>query len=349
MKLKIGFSNCMAVGCEGRRGGLALLWRNSVNLSVKSFSGNHIDSWVRNDNGSYWRFTGFYGNCESTRKLESWNKLRALGRQVNFPWLCCGDFNEILVHSEKRGGVRMSDSLLDNFKEVLEECNLFDCEASGYQFTWCNNQDGLIEARLDRFLVNPEWRLMFPRAHFANEEVMWLRDPGCEELVKNEWSCRGDLNAGETITTCIKECSKSLDDWNRCSFGKVRKEIKELEKRIKVLGRYKDRGRNRQMLKQAKDRLHELKEREEIMWRQRSRAIWLREGDRNTSFFHHTATDRRETNSISGHFNSAGIWTDKEEEMKAVAKSYFEEILCSTKPDKIEEVLDCVETCLQMI
>lgn len=37
---------------------------------------------------------------------------------------------------------------------------------------------------------------------------------------------------------------------------------------------------------------------EEIAWRQRSRALWLKEGDRNTKFFHITANAHKRSNNI---------------------------------------------------
>jgi hypothetical protein len=42
-----------------------------------------------------------------------------------------------------------------------------------------------------------------------------------------------------------------------------------------------------------------LLEQQKIHWMQRSRANWLRQGDRNTSFFHNFASARRKKNFIS--------------------------------------------------
>ena len=49
---------------------------------------------------------------------------------------------------------------------------------------------------------------------------------------------------------------------------------------------------------------------EEEYWRQKSRSIWLKVGDRNTSFFHKQAQVRRNFNSISEIKEDATIHKD---------------------------------------
>ena len=39
---------------------------------------------------------------------------------------------------------------------------------------------------------------------------------------------------------------------------------------------------------------------EEISWRQKSREIWLKEGDRNIKFFHKMANSHRKKNEMAG-------------------------------------------------
>ena len=105
VKYKLGFSNGLIVPSKGRRGDLALLWSSDTILEIKSYSNYHIDAVItESDNGFLWRFTGFYGHPETHLREDSWKLLSFLNSQFNFPWFCCGDFNEILSMTEKAGG-----------------------------------------------------------------------------------------------------------------------------------------------------------------------------------------------------------------------------------------------------
>lgn len=79
------------------------------------------------------------------------------------PWIVRGDFNELLYVTEKFGGHGHSISLMDKFRDTLNQCNLQDLHALREFFTWTNMRKGvhLVFERLDRFCANHEWRTLF--------------------------------------------------------------------------------------------------------------------------------------------------------------------------------------------
>lgn len=58
---KLGYEGVFVVDAQGRSGGLALLWRDVDQVSLRSYSQNHIDVEVRVAGIDPWRLTGFYG------------------------------------------------------------------------------------------------------------------------------------------------------------------------------------------------------------------------------------------------------------------------------------------------
>jgi len=85
-------------------GGLAIFWKLGFKLEVESSSQNHIDVVINKGNDNAWCFTRIYGAPEIHLRFETWELIRGLHRQCPLPWLCRGDFNEILKSHEKSGG-----------------------------------------------------------------------------------------------------------------------------------------------------------------------------------------------------------------------------------------------------
>ena len=111
VKEMIGFPNGLVVPSEGKSGGIALLWIREVEVEIKSFSRFHIDAVVTDYSLDLsWRLTGFYGNLDINLRRESWNLLRMLNSQYQMPWVCTGDYNEILSATEKCGGPERSQN-----------------------------------------------------------------------------------------------------------------------------------------------------------------------------------------------------------------------------------------------
>ena len=86
IKSRLGFDNGLVVPCVGRKGGLALLWAREVDLEIKSYSKNHIDAIINEEEHSFkWRLTGFYGHPETHRRYKSWHLLAFLNNQLHLP------------------------------------------------------------------------------------------------------------------------------------------------------------------------------------------------------------------------------------------------------------------------
>ena len=103
LKGKLNLPNMIVVDSKGRSGGLALFWRKGVNVQLRWKGRYHIDVDVVEENGGKWRFTSIYGESKSGEKENTWKLLSTLAVQHKGPWLCMGDFNEVLFAHEKEG------------------------------------------------------------------------------------------------------------------------------------------------------------------------------------------------------------------------------------------------------
>jgi hypothetical protein len=94
--------------------------------------------------------------------------------------------------------------------------------------------------------------------------------------------------------------------------------------------------------KELESQLCELFEREEIMARQRSRVEWLKEGDRNSAFFHARATARKNTNRIDVLVREDGSRFEDQKEIRSVTHNLCEQLFTSEPNLVMEPVLDAI-------
>ncbi|KAL8543458.1 hypothetical protein ACS0TY_004121 [Phlomoides rotata] len=92
-------------------------------------------------------------------------------------------------------------------------------------------------------------------------------------------------------------------------------------------------------MKAYQGELDELLKHEETFWFQRSRALWLKDGDRNTSFFHKKASQRKRRNTISRIKDQEVEWVEGWES----AREHFIELFTSENPCDIHRVTGAME------
>ena len=106
----LGLTNMVVKDSVGASGGLAVFRRKDIDLTVKSMSKYHIDMVIKEEDLFVWRFSGVYGESKSDEKEKTWDTLKSLHAALSLPWVCAGDFNEVLFANEKEGAAKIRGS-----------------------------------------------------------------------------------------------------------------------------------------------------------------------------------------------------------------------------------------------
>ncbi|XP_074342622.1 uncharacterized protein LOC141680237 [Apium graveolens] len=121
---KLRFEGLITVEPQGRSGGIAMLWKDAIEVNLMSMSLNHIDITMKVEGKETWRFTGIYGEPVRMQRRRTWELLRHLARDANFPWCLFGDFNNITSQQDKKGGHAYPSWLIDGFNDCLRDTKL---------------------------------------------------------------------------------------------------------------------------------------------------------------------------------------------------------------------------------
>ena len=136
---------------------LVLFLKSSINLTVEDSSKYYIDVCIDKNTMQEWRFTGFYGEAETARRIEAWDSLRSLNHHPNTPWLCAGDFNELVIQDEKLGGTIQSSNPMQLLRDVIDECGFVDLRFVDPKFTWSRHFKMDVQSGKD---LTEVWRIM---------------------------------------------------------------------------------------------------------------------------------------------------------------------------------------------
>jgi hypothetical protein len=92
--------------------------------------------------------------------------------------------------------------------------------------------------------------------------------------------------------------------------------------------------------------MNELLYREEMMWLQRSRLTWLREGDRNTKYFYSKAVWRARKNKIRNLTDEAGVMHNDSSTLQTMTTEYFQKLFTADSNLDPQPVIDLFDECI---
>ena len=219
---------------------------------------------------------------------------------------------------------------MNEFSEFIFSLGLMDIPLEGGKFTWSNNCESPAMSRINWFLYSGDWEDWYPTVvqkrppkllsdHFPillesgkflrgkrpfRFENMWLQAEGFGEMVRGWWeSYQVDGTPSFILAKKLKALKLDLKKWNEKVFRNVghkrnQRMLQLNQFDVLVEDRLLSEDENLQ-----KERIRAELERnalmEEISWRLKSWGLWLREGDKNTRFFHCIANSHRRNNSIT--------------------------------------------------
>ncbi|XP_059074891.1 uncharacterized protein LOC131874942 [Cryptomeria japonica] len=309
---------------EGNSGGLGIVWNpDKVLITEVSGNKNWMTCMAHNRDRKYGvRIWNVYGPTGSDEKTKLWGELEdSILKCTDKKFIVGGDFNAILDLTEKRGGSnRISKEMLE-FKNFVRRIEATDCIPVEGWFTWTNRRQGFtnIAERLDRFLVGEGWILegiptiastlpISTSDHYPLQmdigtatqggggyfkfQNMWWREKSLKSQLEQWWmECK---HIQGTPSFCFVKkllfVKNKLKIWNRDVFKNIFEEKdkigKELEKLNLIVMEKGMTSIEFEEEKRLKNSLNEILAREEIYWRDKARELWIREGDKNTKFFH---------------------------------------------------------------
>ncbi|XP_057785423.1 uncharacterized protein LOC131002949 [Salvia miltiorrhiza] len=126
-------------------------------------------------------------------------------------------------------------------------------------------------------------------------------------------------------------------------FGNVRRQCVKLCEELEELQKMNHEPHTKTEQRNIQEALDDLLTKEEILWKQRSRADWLESGNRNTGFFHKLAEGRKRHNHIREIVKADRTKTRKNEEMDEVFRTHFNALFSASSTQNPVDVLCSID------
>ena len=102
-----------------------------MRVKLLPYSQYHIDVIPTERDREPWRLICVYGEEQLSERHKTWSLLKFIKSSSPLPWVCIGDFNEVLYQSEHIGVQERSRAQIEGFREMVDVCGLNDLGFEG--------------------------------------------------------------------------------------------------------------------------------------------------------------------------------------------------------------------------
>eukprot|EP00253_Pinus_taeda_P001989 PITA_01989 len=318
---------------RGASGGITTMWNNQY-WDCKSTTINQ--NWLRTnlsrkeENCDLIIYNVYIPN-HYREKEQCWKDLKEnIENESNLNIILAGDFNLVLHANEKRGGNFIHDPFRSQLEGIMSENELVDIIPKNRKYTWNNRRlgPGNIMERLDRVLVNISLLSSFAASHTKilsattsdhfpilltmeshphlgpipfRYNPLWRNNAEAEAIIETTRKHHVEGSPSHIWETKIRNIRKALKEWAKANYQEPEKIKKKRE--------------------------------EETKWRFKLRQLWLKEGDKNTAYFHKQARARKIRNNVNAITDSEGNQHNNQDSIKRAASLHYKSLLTENQEE----------------
>lgn len=213
-------------------------------MQILQHSPHFIHTVVCFNQGVLFYCTFVYGHPTFQQRRSLWGSLAGLQLSTNIPWCSIGDYNEMLLQSDKCGIRPFDDYKAGFFRSFLNNTELMELELKGCRFTWASNPRNsvVVREKLDRALGNWSWRYCFshalvtalpivsldhapliflplPKSRSGRSfkfEAFWDAHPECHNVIQEGWGqAENDDDPWGNVQGKFDACKRALQVWQK--------------------------------------------------------------------------------------------------------------------------------------